>query len=254
MAVKKKTETAIDVVSIKQERVRFCVLGATPLIHHKLSVRSQKELLLPSKRKNKAERESIAKHDPIKEFRESCEYMDSGETYIGLLSTAFKGALANVAIDLPGATKAQISRLSYVEGAKVHIYSVPKLFMTPVRNSGMNRTPDIRTRAISPEWAAFVDVRYTVPMLTLKTISMLFQSAGMIGGVGDFRPQKGAGNYGTFTVVEEKDKAFQRIIKEGGRDAQIAAMKRADPYDAHSAELLDWFQNEAGERELKVAS
>ena len=146
-----------------------------------------------------------------------------------------------------------MGRLSYVEGEKVPIYGIPKLFMTPVRNSGMNRAPDIRTRAIIAEWAAFVPIRYTTPMLNFRTVSTLFQAAGVICGVGDWRPEKGSGNFGTFEVVDQDDPEFLRIVKEGGRKAQEAAMKRADPYDAETEELLTWFEDEAKAREFKIA-
>lgn len=256
MANKKAPAKAenIEIVSIKQERVTFCVIGDTPLICNSLSNKTIQELLLPAKKKNKAERESTAKHDPVAEFRNCIETQDSGPTLITLLSTAFKGALRSVAVDMPGATKAQIGRLSYVDGHKVSIYGIPKLFMAPVRNAGMNRTPDVRTRAIIDKWAAFVDIRYTVPMLNLKTINTLFQAAGMIVGVGDWRPEKGSGNFGTFRVVDSDDADFKAIIESGGREAQEAAMLRAEPYDSDTEELLSWFFDEAKDRELKVAT
>lgn len=243
----------IEIIKIKQETMTFCVVGETPLIFHRLSNQAREQLLLPPKKKNRAEQQATPKHDPIAEFRASIETRETGPTLLALLSTAFKGALRSVAVDMPGATKAQIGRLCYVDGHKVSIYGIPKLFMAPVRNSGMNRTPDIRTRAIIDRWAAFVDLRYTVPMLNLKTINALFQASGMIVGVGDWRPEKGSGNFGTFRVVDADDEEFRKIVETSGRDAQEAAMLRAEPFDADSEELLSWFVDEAGTREFEIA-
>lgn len=253
MASKKKTDDRIDVISIRKEHVTFCVIGKTPLINHRLSEKARMELLLPAKRKNVAERQSTAKHDPIAEFRSSPYTLTEGPTLLALLGTAFKGALKSVALDMPGATKAQLGRLTAIEENRVPVYGVPKLHMTPVRNSGMNRTPDIRTRAIVENWAAYVTVSYAVPMLDMRTVSMLFSAAGEIVGVGDWRPEKGSGNFGTFEVVDDDDERFLEIIKTGGREAQEAAMLRAEPYDAESEELLAWFLEEADRRELAVA-
>ena len=249
-----KADKKIEVISIKQERVSFCVVGETPLIMNRLSEKAKREFLLPSRKKNQAERASIAKHDVIQEFRDSPHTLTNGPTLLAMPSTAFKGALRSVAVDMPGATKAQLGRLSYVEGEKIAIYGIPKLHMATVRQAGMAKTPDVRSRVIVPRWAAVVPIKYTVPMLNLKTINSLFQAAGLIIGVGDWRPEKGSGNFGTFRVVDEGDTEFNDIVTEGGRLAQEAGMHRADPYDAETEELLDWFKGEAGDREFKVAT
>lgn len=44
-----------------------------------------------------------------------------------MLSTSFKGAIRSAALDMPGAKKAQIGRLTYIAGDFVGIYGVPKL-------------------------------------------------------------------------------------------------------------------------------
>lgn len=249
----KKSEKIIDVVHLRQETIAFCVVGKTPLILNRLSQKVIMELLLPSKRKNQSERQSIAKHDPIAEFRSAPDTVESGPTLLAVPATAFKGALRSVAVDMPGSSKAQMGRLCYIGGSKVGIFGIPKLHMTPVRNSGMNRTPDVRTRAIVENWAAVVNVNYTVPILTESTISTLFQAAGIINGIGDWRPEKGNGNYGTFHCVNPEDTEFMHILETGGRDAQAAAMLKAEPFDAETEELLSWFIEEAGRRDFKIA-
>ena len=250
MATKKE---ALDIVTIKQESITFCVLGQTPLIMNKLSNKTKEGFLLPPKKKNQAERQSTAKHDPIAEFRRSPHTVPTGDTLLAMPSTAFKGALRSVALDMPGATKTQLGRLTYVEGQYVPVYGVPQIFLAAVRDAGINRTPDIRSRAIVPEWAAHVTVKYTVPMLNVNDISNLFAAAGLIVGVGDWRPQKGSGNFGTFSLVGPDDAEFLRIVESGKRDAQEAGMTRATPYDDETYDLLEWFADEADRRGFVVA-
>jgi hypothetical protein len=257
MPVKKPVKASqIDVVKIKTARMTVCILGKTPLILHRLSQKAWHELLAPSKKKNAAERATTLKHDPIQEFRDA-PYLapdNSSDTYVRHLATAFKASLRNAALDIPGATKAQLGRLTYVEGEWIDIYGIPKLFMAITRNSDMARTPDVRTRAIMPEWACKLNIAFTEPMLSAQTVSNLLAAAGVINGVGDWRPQKGSGTYGQFEIVNEDNKDFQRIIGAGGYDAQVAAMKRAEPYDSESAEMIEWFREEMDNRGMKIVS
>jgi hypothetical protein len=123
--------------------------------------------------------------------------------------------------------------------------------MAMVRSSDMNRTPDVRTRCIVPEWACRITVAFPVPILKEQTVSNLFAAAGMIQGVGDWRPEKGSATFGQFELVSEDDPDFQRIVKSGGREAQIKAMEIAEPYDIETEELLAWFVKEVDRRGFK---
>jgi hypothetical protein len=244
-------ETEISTIKIEMERVSYCVIGRTPIILNRLAEKARHQLLLPSGRKTTAEKAVSLKHNPYEEFQSSPYILPNGETFLAHLSTAFKRAIAGTALDLPGAKKTQLSRLMWVEGEKVPIYGIPKLHMAITRSADMNRTPDVRTRCIIPEWACRVTVAFPVPILKETTVSNLFAAAGMIQGVGDWRPEKGSGTFGQFELISEDDPDFQRIISTGGRDVQIEAMKAAEPYDMETEELLAWFDDEADRRGFK---
>jgi hypothetical protein len=66
--------------------------------------------------------------------------------------------------------------------------------------------------------------------------------------------EKGSGSYGTYHIVDEDDADYLRIIKEGGRVAQDAAIESPEPYDDETMELLSWYDVEAKRRGFKVAS
>jgi hypothetical protein len=199
------------------------------------------------------ERATTLKHDPLTEYRSS-PYLLSNEaapTAIAILATAFKGAMKTAALDLPGAKKAQIGRLVYVEGDMVGIYGVPQLFMTTVRSADMNRTPDIRTRAILPQWACKLTVTFVQPLMRMQAVANLLGASGFTAGVGDGRPEKGAMSYGQFTIVDKDDPTFLEIVQNGGRAAQLAAIEAPSAYDDETMSLLAWFDTELKHRQLK---
>ena len=170
---------------------------------------------------------------------------------LAILSTAFKGAIRSAALDMPGAKKAQIGRLTYIAGEHVGIYGVAKLLMSVVRSADMNRTPDIHTRAIIPQWGCWLEVTFVEPLIRMQAVANLLAAAGLTIGVGDWRPEKGAGNYGQFRIVNRDDATFIRILEDGGRVQQAEALKYPVCYDDESTELFSWFQDERAKRALK---
>lgn len=250
----KKTETTINVVEFNTGRVDFCIMGRTPLILNRMSEKTKNELLMPKGRKTAADKAGTLKHNPYQEFRDS-PYLDvdhKAPTYLNHLASSFKCAIRGAGVDVPGSSKAQLGRLLWVEGERVSIYGVPKLFISTTRSSDINRTPDMRTRAIVPQWACKLSVSFMQPLLNAKVVGNLLAAAGLIQGVGDWRPEKGNGNYGQFLLVNENDTEYQSIIKNGGRQQQLKAMQNPEPYDHETADQLAWFDDAAEQRGLKI--
>jgi hypothetical protein len=248
--VAKKREATIVVNEIRMNEVGFCVLGQSPMIMHRYLLKAWQELLLPSRRKTAAERDRALKHDPFAEFR-GAVYRNRDSNTASLIHVphgAFHGALASAAIDIPGATKAKMERLTSITDVTVELFGIPHIFCAMVRNSDQNRTPDVRTRPIFPEWACRVTIQYVKDLLTERAIGNLFGAAGTIVGIGDWRPQKG-GPYGRWRVVQENNADFRRIIGKQGRNAQVAALQSPSYYDDDTKELLEWFQQEIRVRE-----
>lgn len=254
MTAKKSAE--LDVLKVTHSTLDFCILGTMPLILNRMSEKVMRELLMPKGKKTAAEKRSSLKHNPYQEFLDS-PYIDEDEsapTYLQHLSSAFKNAMKGAALDIPGATKAQIGRLTWVNGERIGIYGTPEIFCSVTRSADMNRTPDVRTRAIIPKWACRISVSFVTPMIKEQGIANLLASAGITQGVGDWRVGKGSGTYGQFLLVDEDNEEFQHIMKHGGRDVQRAAMEAPEPYDRETRELLDWFETEAKARGFEVAA
>jgi hypothetical protein len=250
---KAQKDVELDVKPLDEGMIACAILGTSPIILYRMSEKGARELLFPAGRKTVADRAATMKHDPIAEFKSSPYTRDFGETYLTHLGTAFKGAISGAAIDMPGANKAQIGRLLQVEDEFVPIYGIPKLHMAIVRSADINHTPDVRTRCVVPEWASYITISFVRPLLNEQTVATLLHAAGIIQGVGDFRPGKGKGTYGRFRIVRTNDPDWVRITKGSSPEMQRQAMKDAVPYNAEAAELLAWFK-EAKIRRNKAPS
>jgi hypothetical protein len=251
-AARKKAEGSgeITIMEVQRGILDVCILGTSPLIMHCMSEKAGHELLLPAGPKTRADKQSNLKHNPLEEFRASPYFTDDNRepTLLALLPSMFKRAMGTAALDMAGANKSQIGRLVYVPGEKLPVWGVPRVFMSIVRNSDINHTPDVRTRAILPEWACRVTLQYTTPILRQQSIVNLLAAAGFQSGVGDWRQEKGSGSYGSFKMVSPEDRDFQRIIKTMGRTAQQDAIDNPVSYNAETGKMLAWFDVEIKRR------
>ncbi len=255
MVAKKKAakkDEEIEVLKINQQRISVNILGHSPCVYNAMSFKVKQDLLFPRNKKNAAERASTLKHDPLREYRESVyrTSKDDAPTRLLLPCRMFKAALKGVAVDMPGAAKAQIGRLTWVEGDYASVYGTPQLLMSVVRSADMNHTPDIRTRAILPRWACTLSITLVTPMLKDVMVLNLLAAAGMMRGVGDGRPEKGSFSYGQFELVSSDDSRFLEVMEER-REVQDAALLEPEPYDVESNELFTWFQEEVKKRGFK---
>jgi hypothetical protein len=230
--------------------ITFGVRGTTPLIAHRFSDKARRQLLLPGKRKNKAGLESALKHDPVHEFRQAL-YMNrdkASPTLCHLPAPMFSKAIASAALDMPGAAKAKILRLVSIVDETVNLYGVPHLYMRMVRQSGISRTPDVRTRPCFRNWACTVTVEYPIDVVTSREIFALYSGAGHIVGVGDWRAEKG-GRHGKFVVVQTDDAGIADIMTAEARAAQQRAYDTPIAFGEETQELLDWYSDEIVNRE-----
>jgi len=250
MAKRNESDGATVIQVLQQRILRVFVVGESPLIMNRLAEKAQRQLLLPGAKKNATEKAQTLKHVPIEEFRSSPHRISDPKapTLLAMPATAFKGSLRNVALEMPGVNKTQLGRLTYIADEMVGIYGVPEVLMSVVRSADMNKTPDIRTRAIIRKWAATFDISFVSPTLTETAILNLLANAGIIIGVGDWRPEKGAGAFGRFRVVSPDDAQYKAIVKMGGRKNQEAALEKPEFYDEETRELFGWCVAETEKR------
>lgn len=248
------TPSVIEIMEVQRGELELYLLGSTPgLIMNRQSEKVKRELLMPKRKLSKSERERNLKHDPVAEFRAAPYVLPDSKapTFLAMPATAFKGAMRQAAMDA-GGMKSQIGRLLYVPGDMVPVYGNPLLFMSVTRSAGMQRTPDVRTRALLKEWAVKLSARFVRPHLAELAVARLAAAAGEFIGVGDWRTEKGAGSYGGWRIVGADDPTLKRIMASWGRDAQKAAMEEAVCADQESEDLLSWYEQEAKDRGFKI--
>lgn len=255
MATKKANDVEMSVVEIQEGEMTCCIVGTSPFICNRMSQKVWHELLAPQK-KTAADKASTMKHNPIQEFRDSPYRLagDAPETLLAVLPSMFKQAMGTAALRTPGAQKTAILQLVNVQWANMPVFGVPKVFMAVTRSADMNRTPDIRTRAILPEWACKLTLRYTKPIIREQSVINLLAAAGRIAGVGDWRQEKGSGSYGSFRLASADDPDFVRITSTMGYAAQVEAMESPQAYNDETDEMLAWYDVELKRRGFKVAA
>lgn len=246
MAVKKAEAGELVIHSLKQGRVTLKLIGTTPFYFNAMSAKAKRSLLIGGGKKTAAEKKEI-KHDPEQEFRDSIYRSRDGETLLCFPAAGVKAAMATAALETPGVTKTSVQRLIFLPEHRIKIWGKPFLKMDVVRSADMKGTPDIRSRAFLPRWAAEVDIAYVTPTLSAHSIVSLLSNAGTICGLGDFRQEKGKGSFGTFAVCGDELGEFADFWKEitkEGRKVQNAALAEPKAADDETQELLDMIYDE----------
>jgi hypothetical protein len=247
-------KAVVEIQPIKMRRIIIDIVGTTPFIMHRFNAKAWRELLYPSQRKNRNERATSLKHDPVEEYRGSF-YLNRDPktpTLFHLPDGMVHGCLSSSALDVDGPAKAQIERWTNVVSENINLYGLPVLGMDMVRSSDAARTPDVRTRPFFPQWACTVEIEYKVNPLTDEQIMNLLASAGQIVGMGDGRPQK-ARRYGKFRICGPDDHEFLEITKTMGRKPQEKRYYDPIERDEDTAELLSWFNAEVARRRQERA-
>ncbi len=242
-------EIVIPALDMRTASVR--VIGHTPLYMNRMSEKAKHSPLVGGGRKTAAQKLEI-KHDPFREFRDSAQRHRStdGKTALGIKAVSFKAAMATAALLVPGVKKTDAQRLLFMPGDTVPCWGVPALKLDVVRSADMNKTPDVRSRAYLARWCAEIEFQYVVPNLSYQGVLTLLANAGKVVGVGDYRQEKGKGNYGLFRILGDgqKDDEWDEIVASGGFDAQVAALEAPEFADEETEELMAFYGQEVNRR------
>ena len=239
MAKKQDAGGEIIIEQMQVGNAAVWIKGLSPLIYNAMSAKVKEGMLTGSARKSAAEKAASLRHYPMEEYRASVYRRDDddGPTRLTFPAVAFKSAAVGAIRHIPnsGTNMTAMRQLMWVMGDKVDVYGVPQMHMAVTKQAGMTGAPDMRTRAIVPEWCCCVTLRFVMPILNETTLARLLDAAGLVIGVGDFRQEKGKGNYGQFQIASKDECA--EIIKAGGMKAQDKALEDPTFYDRETAEL-----------------
>ena len=178
----KQTQGAnIDIAQFQLFQIEFFLVGTSPLMPHAVSAKAKEMLLYPTGRKNAADRASSMKHEPFEEFREAAYQFrdaDQSATRLYMPAGAFHAAIADAALDIIGATKTQIGRLTRIVGEKIPIWGIPQIASMIVVPSGMKRTPDVRTLPVLPAWCCKISVMFPSALIKPQSVANLLGAPG----------------------------------------------------------------------------
>lgn len=254
-AAPKKKQKEVEVTELIIQRfekayIQIAIIGVTPFVCNRQSEKTKRELLLPAIKMNPNMRQHFLKHDPMEEYRSSpylCT-LPGSPTHIMMKTGAFKSSACDSAVDSIELKAAQVRRLVSATPFYTHIWGVPEMWITDVRQGGINRTPDMRTRAIIKEWCAIINFSYIKPHMNEQKLINLISNGGLTRGVGDGRVEKGALDFGQYQIISHNDPKFKRIQKLGGYAQQVKAMKAPGFFDEETQQLYHWFVDELKKR------
>jgi len=258
------TSDRVEIPRLVEERLMIFIVGTSPYVPHRLSTDVLKVFAGPrgskangtSKAAAKAEGNggiitlnSYSHPEMFKEFQESLyiKRRETGETYFTLPAGGVKGAIEFVLPHFPGvASKNSLNRLVHLitdykkAQPEVELFGIPRMWTTNVTVGPWNsRSPDVRTRAIFPEWAACFCIGYQAPY-TKETILNIIHNAGHMAGLGDGRAETGGNgkfNAGTFELVNESEFYRLTCVKYGKKAAQIEAFNDPHLFDRDTEEV-----------------
>lgn len=191
----------IDLQRIEDESVPVQIEGLSPLIIHRWSEKSLKQM------RDKQQGVMRQKKEPKnaeEEAYDSCYWLDEARTQPGMPATAFKGAMVSACRFFDSVTMVAARTYFFVEGEGsdqlVPITGERRMREDTPRNTG--GVPDLRYRFAFYPWSALLVIRYPRGHITSDSVIALLDAAGRVG-VGDWRPgspKSTTGTFGTFRV------------------------------------------------------
>jgi len=198
-------DAQVSISRIGTETLRVPLLGTAPLIVHKFSEKSKRQML-DAMQGRKSPKQA---KDPEAEY-EAAFYRLDDDTY-GFPVIAFKAASVSACRFFGKAMPMTLARqciffdaeFSKKDGQKLaRIDGVPHI-REDVTRVGMGGT-DLRYRPEFTEWSTEVEITYVKSMLTRESVLSLIEAGGMGVGIGEWRPEK-KGDFGTFQIDETRD-------------------------------------------------
>lgn len=193
-------DAVVAINRIGTETLRVPLVGTAPLIVHKFSEKSKRQML-DAMQGRKSPKEP---KNPEGEY-EAAFYRHDDDGY-GFPVIAFKAASVSACRFFGKAMPMTLARqcifmdaeFSKRDGQKLaRIIGEPHM-REDVTRVGMGGT-DLRYRPEFTEWQTEIEVTYVKSMLTRESVLSLIEAGGMGVGIGEWRPEK-KGDFGTYQL------------------------------------------------------
>lgn len=201
------TDTAptLAISKIASETLAVPIIGTTPLIVHKFSEKSKRQML-DAQQGRRTPKET---RDPKAEYEAA--FYRTKEGY-GFPVTAFKAATVGAARFYGKDVRmTEIRQFMFMRGVYsdndpqqlVEIVGEPRMREDVVRLGGPSRSADLRYRPEFPEWRAVLEVVYVKSCISRESVLSLIDAGGMGIGIGEWRPEK-RGEFGQYMIDPTK--------------------------------------------------
>jgi hypothetical protein len=204
MAIHRKmnAKKSVEVLEFSIREVVVPIVGISPLVVHKWSVKAMREIA--DKQAGKAKNK---KHDiriPEEDYEMAKHVSPQG--WEGFPAAGFKAAMIRgakmIGMVMKDTQTAFFVKADDEETQLIKINGTPRMRTDMVR-VGMG-SADIRYRPEYPEWSANLTIEFNSGVVSLDQIYQLVKAAGYGCGIGEMRPEKGKFNFGRFKLAEEK--------------------------------------------------
>lgn len=192
--IKQSEKKQIDIPAPKMVEVELLLEGATPLIMHRFGKKAQADIA--AKQAKKAAKSKEAR-DPESEYQDSIYRDEDGDVALPVIN--FKAAMLRT-WELVGLKNKNAIRFGIkIPGEYTKIYGAHRMRQDYVRIPGGS---SLAYRAEFPEWSARLRMQVNTNVLSLEQALNVVTEAGQACGVGDWRPEKSSGNYGTWKISQ----------------------------------------------------
>ena len=195
----KSTAKKVELKDLKIRTVEIPIIGTSPLIIHKFSDKTRREMEEKQQGKSKVAKHSIKV--PEEDFENAKHY--SPEGWEGFPCGGFKKAMVRGALSI-GMKMTEVRASVFVEpecpvSNLVQIKGESQMRTDMVRVS--NGSPDVRYRPEYPTWEATLKITYNEGVVSLDQVFQMLHYAGWGVGIGEWRPEK-SGINGRFTIKQ----------------------------------------------------
>jgi hypothetical protein len=220
-ARRRNTMPSKEVILVKQIEMAQApvhLIGTTPLMVHKFSEKSKRQILEKQQMKVGKPKEI---RNPWEDSIEGAYWLEGKPTEY--TEAAFNEAVANGAkLGFPatgvkdsavsGAYRNKLSKdkislygaFHVIGGELIEVVGKPEVREDCVK-VGMGTT-DLRYRVWFPKWEVRFEIIYNLAMITLEQILSYFEAGGFAVGIGEYRVEKG-GIFGSYKVAADGEAA-----------------------------------------------
>ncbi len=197
----KKTEPKVaKIPPIQLRTVQITLEGESPLLVHKFSEKSQKEM--DDKQQQKAKNKKMPR-DPVAEYEASLYRIPGKKDVYGMPASGIRLAAVSACRYVEGISMSKAKGAFHIVGdigGLIPIKGKPVMDERIVRIGPFGRkVPMTRYRGRFDEWSVTFHVKYNETVIGAEQLAHLFENAGFSVGLCEYRPEKG-GSCGMFKV------------------------------------------------------